>query len=565
MSDSLGFFTLQKRSNVPPANQPISDDSGWSNISTTIPSTDRFANDSTTPDVWYRLKQTTANGVVVPYPVRPLTSTNQAIGTWVWQNYFYDHVSGGGAASCLCVTIDSHDNVIVGGSFVGASPSNATTFPDGSNVLSPGSPGAFIIKFNSSGVFQWKKTFGGTAANGVACLATIPVNGQEDDVLMGGSFAYIQSASPNTIIIDANTSFTTAGNTFDNMVFVKLRGSDGLSYWGHTYDGLGQDKLNSRIAVAANGDFFISGAADAGQALTIGGITTAASGVQCGVFARLNAANPQNAVWVRRLTAGSFIQGTILGGSSLDKDENFVIAGTVSNGSYDFGSGLTAFGPGVFIAKYKGTDGTPAAGFSNPVFISDPSTGLTCDSMNTDPVTGEIWIGGFVKNGPVDFGNGHLTPSTQNGNGYFYIAKFSSAGICLGLTVYGSGIQSSDHTIITTKSLLILGGKVYACGICAGTINFLDGQGSTFGQNSGWFMVLNTADLSFGGFRRRVASSNEPPYNSGNMIPLACFARGNKMVFAGSVFNLTTLDAAAPQITTGFVNTKAAMTVVFFK
>ena len=76
MSDSLTTYTLQERKTAPPANQAVSDNTGWSpEVPTPSPASNATsANGTTAPQVWYRLKQTTANGVVIPYGVASLTT-----------------------------------------------------------------------------------------------------------------------------------------------------------------------------------------------------------------------------------------------------------------------------------------------------------------------------------------------------------------------------------------------------------------------------------------------------------------------------------------------------------
>jgi len=186
MADSLNPFTLQKRSDQPPIDQAISDDAGWTLISSTIASTARNYTDGTPVGngLWYRLKQTTANGVVVPYLVKNLNPPTQPPGSVAWAKGF-----GGTSDDFVSsVVVDSSGFIYTVGIFqntvdftgAGGTVANGTTI-----LTSAGGYDMFLAKHSSNGVLQWVKQYGG-AESEVPRLIALDASG---NFFISGSFA----------------------------------------------------------------------------------------------------------------------------------------------------------------------------------------------------------------------------------------------------------------------------------------------------------------------------------------------------------------------------------------
>jgi uncharacterized protein YegP (UPF0339 family) len=78
-----------------------------------------------------------------------------SFGSLVWVNAY----GGQGAQEGLGIAVDSSDNIFTTGYFY-----NTVDFGDG-DVTSTGNEDIYILKLNSSGSFQWIKTYGSTAAS----------------------------------------------------------------------------------------------------------------------------------------------------------------------------------------------------------------------------------------------------------------------------------------------------------------------------------------------------------------------------------------------------------------
>ena len=114
-----------------------------------------------------------------------------------WVKRFARDDGAAGQALGLAVTVDEDGNVYSVGQIAG----NYNL--GGQNVVSGGNNDAYIVKYDSSGTFQWSKTFGGGS--------TMDANDKAQDIVIDSNDFIITAGR-----ISGNTNFSTVGgNTID--------------------------------------------------------------------------------------------------------------------------------------------------------------------------------------------------------------------------------------------------------------------------------------------------------------------------------------------------------------
>lgn len=144
-------------------------------------------------------------------------------GNFVWAKQI------GGTQSIIksrCIDVDNNNNIIIAGTYnlsVDFNPSIASTF----NVTASGSRDVFVLKLNSSGLFQWVKTFGANSIP-LECLAMKIDNNNE--VIIGGSFKGTVDFDPGAFTQYLSTNSNTATAPF----LVKLA-TNGYYIWARSF------------------------------------------------------------------------------------------------------------------------------------------------------------------------------------------------------------------------------------------------------------------------------------------------------------------------------------------
>ena len=131
-----------------------------------------------------------------------------SFGSLVWVNAY----GGQGAQEGLGIAADSSDNIFTTGYFY-----NTVDFGDG-DVTSTGNEDIYILKLNSSGSFQWIKTYGSTAASTSYYDVTNDITVDTD-----GSVYTVGATGENTDFGTGNI----VGSSFDSFV-LKLTSSGSI-------------------------------------------------------------------------------------------------------------------------------------------------------------------------------------------------------------------------------------------------------------------------------------------------------------------------------------------------
>jgi hypothetical protein len=210
---------------------------------------------------------------------------------------------------------------------------------------------ACLVKFNSSGTYQWGTYYGGTGSDvGNSCCTDISGN-----VFLSGTTT---SSANSTAIASPGSHQTNYGGWTEDAFLVKFNAS-GIRQWGTFYGGNYGDN-GASCAADASGNIYLTGITDSQNGTTI------ATPGSHQLLPPLSSSGPTNAYLVKFNGAGTRLWGTYYGGTNddhtrscrVDASDNVYIAGfTASTNSIASNGHQNTYGGGMwdaFLAKFNG-------------------------------------------------------------------------------------------------------------------------------------------------------------------------------------------------------------------
>ena len=366
------------------------------------------------------------------------------------QTYFAINFGGVSNDKAYNIAVDSSGNTYITGYF------QSTVDFGGGDITSAGAGDIFVLKLNSSGVFQWVKTYGNT-------------NGEqgEDIAVDSSGNVYITGGFRETIDFGGG-DVTSAGN---KNIFVLKLNTSGVFQWVKTYGGTLTD-IGYGIAVDSSSNVHITGSFRGTVDFGGGDITSAASSSDIFVL-KLNSSGVFQ--WVK--TYGGTLNdfGYDI---ALDSSGNTYITGTFL-GTVDFGGGnitaavlIDAFviktsSSGVF--QWVKTYGGSASEFGYRIAV---------DSSDNVYITGHF-------TGTLDFGGGNVT---SVGNEDIFVLKLNSSGVFQWVKTYGDTSADFGYGIAVDSS-----SNVYITGYFVGTVDFGGGNVTSVGNQDIFVLKLNSS------------------------------------------------------------------------
>ena len=347
------------------------------------------------------------------------------------------------------INIDSSGNTYITGYF------GETVDFGGGDVTSAGSTDIFVLKLDSSGTFQWVKTFGGTSADfGIG----IDVDSSENSYVTGHFSGTVDFGGGDV---------TSAGN-YD--IFVLKLNSSGSFQWANSYGGTGFDYGNA-IGVDSSGNSFITGGFVGTVNFGGGNVTTAGN----------------TDIFVLKLnSSGTFQWANSYGGSgqdygygiAVDSSGNSYITGYFRN-TVDFGDGnvSSAGFTDIFVLKLN-SSGTFQRVNTYGSISADYGYGIAVDS------SGNSYITGYFAN-TIDFGGGNVT---TNGNWDVFVLKLNSSGTFQWVNTYGGTALDYGYGVAVDSS-----GNSYATGAFFLTVDFGGGDVTSAGGADIFVLKLNSS------------------------------------------------------------------------
>ena len=258
------------------------------------------------------------------------------------------------------IAVDSSSNVHITGSFRGT-----VDFGGGDITSAASSSDIFVLKLNSSGVFQWVKTYGGTS------------NEYGYDIALDSSGnTYITGTFLGTV--DFGGGNITAAVLIDT--FVIKTNSSGVFQWVKTYGGSASE-FGYRIAVDSSDNVYITGHFTG--TLDFGGGNVTSVGNEDIFVLKLNSSGVFQ--WVKTYgdTSADFGYGI-----AVDSSSNVYITGYFV-GTVDFGGGnVTSVGnQDIFVLKLNSSGEFQWINNYGDT-LSDWGYGIAVDSSSNVYITG---------------------------------------------------------------------------------------------------------------------------------------------------------------------------------
>lgn len=263
----------------------------------------------------------------------------------------------------------------------------------------------FLVKYSSSGVFQWARSFIGTNA--------VVVN---DVVADGAGNVYCTGFFRENFILNNDTLETPPGLQTSDVFVTKLNAS-GSTIWTEVFHSYGsisggnQEARNTSIGLLSNGDVILAGPYK-DSLVTATGTVYPLSGNTDLFFTRLNSSG--SIQWIE--TAGGSSNDEVRD-LAIDQNDNAFITGLVnSNGT--FGS-LTLTGSGsatFYLAKLDSS--------GSFLEVESSSSGISYGhSIDVDHSGGVYLVGKVYSNS--SFGS-YVVNSSGGSSNNMYVAKYNS-------------------------------------------------------------------------------------------------------------------------------------------
>jgi hypothetical protein len=320
------------------------------------------------------------------------------------------------------------------------------------------------------------------------------------DVYAAGTLgdAGVYDFGSNVIATSTATPIGTFGPA-TNVVLVKYS-SSGSALWARTVTaGSGASSFRA-VAVDSADDVYAAGTIAGEQTYDFGNGVTAVShriggpiaGQESGsvVLVKYNSAGL--AQWAQTVVGGPSSWSAV----ATDSSGDVYAAGSIGEGTYDFGSGVTATGncaapcfngtvgpQYLILLKY---DSSGVARWAQTVKSAGPNSSLS--SLATDSSGHVFGVGALYGVGKYDFGNGVTAAVNASSTNYAVLIDFSSSGVAqLARSTSGSGDTTLASVAVDADD------NLYAAGGIAGSVDFgngVTGTGANPGVGGGWSALL---------------------------------------------------------------------------
>jgi hypothetical protein len=296
-------------------------------------------------------------------------------------------IAGTGNDQVNSIATDSSGNifaVLETSSFPAAVYGSNTSFNLPNTI---GGSDVFVLKYDSSGTFQWSRQIGGSGNDNVYSIV-VDSNG---NIIVGGTF----TSNPVTIF-DSSASFTRLTNAGSTDGYIVKYDSSGTPQWARQIGGSGNDTLRS-LSVDSNGNVVVVGFYASNPMSIYGSVTSFTTLSNQGNFDGLIVKYDSSGtpLWTRKIAGIGYDD---VRGVGVDSTGNIIVAGVFNSSTmtiYDT-DGTSTFttltNPNTsnndgFIVKYS-SSGTPQSAKRFGGTGDDSLNTLTIDS------TGNIIVAG---------------------------------------------------------------------------------------------------------------------------------------------------------------------------
>jgi len=373
-------------------------------------------------------------------------------GNWQWTKTWGGTNNDNGNS----VAVDSYGNIYITGSYFGPvdfNPAGGGTQPSHGFYED-----VFLSKFNSSGDWQWTKTWGGAYGDDGVSVAV----DNSGNIYVTGVFQDIVEFNP-----DGGDSQSSNGLAD---VFLSKFSSGGNWQWSKTWGGIYQDK-GSSVAADNSGNIYVSGFfEDTVEFNPDGGGAQASNGLED--------------VFLSKFISSGNWQWTKTWGGTIDDYGNSVFADNSGNiyvaGNFmdtvefnpDGGGSQSANGTwcDVFLSKFNSSGNWQ---WSKIWGDTDDDHGYSVSLDNS----GSIYVTGYFM-GTVEFNPAGGGTQSSHGEEDVFLSKFNSSGIWQWSKIWG-GIFEDIGCSVTVDSV----NNAYVTGYFVDTVEFNPGGGDPHTSN----------------------------------------------------------------------------------
>lgn len=367
------------------------------------------------------------------------------------------HIGGPGSDQILAISVDSHDNIVVAGTF-----EDSVDFDPGPGVFNlyaaNNTSSTYILKLDPMGNFIWAKRFEG---NSLASISSIS-HDVNQSIYLTGSFE-------DSLDFDPGLGSNVVAAQGLNDGFVCKLNSNGNFSWVKTFAGTKRCnpkvlKIDQDQNIVSTGTF--SGSIDLNPGPNVATFSSTGNFYYDVYVSKLDTLG--NFVWARQLNCPGPIVGNDM---EIDLSNNIVIGGNFED-SVDFDPGPIQYiksaidDVDIFILKLNALGNfvwAKTQGGNN----WDYCLGIALDNANNVLTTGAF-------NATPDFDPGPgISQLVGLGSLDSYVSKLDSNGNFVWVHHVGGGSYIEGMDIITDSF-----NNIYTCGYFRAAINFIIGNGN---------------------------------------------------------------------------------------
>lgn len=346
------------------------------------------------------------------------------------------------------IAVDKKGDVIVVGRFIGTI--DLDPGPLKNNLTSLGAYDNFILKFNSSGVLLWGKSYGSAYSDYVYDVAV-------DDSGNIYSTGYFEVGAD----YDPGVGVATITSKGSNDVFVQKLNADGEFIWVKTFGGKGDD-IGTSIALDAYGNVYTTG----------GFYDTVDFDPGPSNVSRTATGATSNDAFIHKMDRnGKLIWVKTFGGVLSELPVSMTIdrfGSLYSVGRYD---GVVDFDPGVGIDKYLTNHGSylhkmDTLGNYYWAGYMEGTINAIAHNVATDKL-GSVYIVGTFNAAHIVLGSVHMSLITGVNSNDAFILKADAQGNLIWAKTFGGKYHDACHSIAIDTL-----GSIYTVGYFQDTVDF---------------------------------------------------------------------------------------------
>ena len=339
---------------------------------------------------------------------------------------------GTGADRGRKIALDSSGNIYVAGYY-----ENTVDF-GGGNITSNGSWDAFLLKLNSSGTFQWVKSYG-ASNNDLGRDVAIDSN---DNIYLTGNFRGT---------VDFGGGDVSSNPSTNAYIFLVKFNSSGVFQWVYTAGGTGVDDVRS-LALDSSDNPYITGSFQ--STVNFGGGNTTAANTNDLFILKLNSSGAYQSIYTSNIDTSQKAKGLFI-----DSSGNVYATGTFKN-TVNFGGGeVISSDQDIYLLKLNSSLAFQwvkrFAGYQNGSLSTALGAAVTVDEdgnvYSVGQISGTYNLGGIMQ---VSGGNKDAFIVKHDASGTFQWSKTLGGGSSM------DSYDKAQDIVIDSNGFIITVGQI---------------------------------------------------------------------------------------------------------